>query len=66
MAENTKKGVKIKTQKQNYEVLVYKDRLMWKLSLDPPTTSHNYFNAVLICFDFVLGYYKQIEINPKT
>jgi hypothetical protein len=28
MAENTKKGVKIKTQKQNYEVLVYKDRLM--------------------------------------
>jgi hypothetical protein len=30
MAENTKKkkGVKIKTQKQSYEVLVYKERLM--------------------------------------
>jgi hypothetical protein len=40
MAENTKKGVKIKTQKQSYEVLVYTERLMWKLSLDPPTTSH--------------------------
>jgi hypothetical protein len=29
MAENTKKkGVKIKTQKQSYKILVYKDRLM--------------------------------------
>jgi hypothetical protein len=29
MAENTKKkGVKIKTLKQSYEVLVYKERLM--------------------------------------
>jgi hypothetical protein len=30
MAENThkKKGVKIKTQKQSYEVSVYKERLM--------------------------------------
>jgi hypothetical protein len=29
MAENTKKeGVKIKKQKQSYEVLVYKERLM--------------------------------------
>jgi hypothetical protein len=29
MAENTKKKrVKIKTQKQSYEVLVYKERLM--------------------------------------
>jgi hypothetical protein len=30
MAENTKKkkGVKIKTQKQSYEVLVYKERLI--------------------------------------
>jgi hypothetical protein len=28
MAENTKEGVKIKTQKQSYEVLVYKERLM--------------------------------------
>jgi hypothetical protein len=30
MAENTKKkkGFKIKTQKQSYEVLVYKERLM--------------------------------------
>jgi hypothetical protein len=28
MAENTKKkGVKIKTQKQSYQVLVYKERL---------------------------------------
>jgi hypothetical protein len=36
MAENTKeKEVKIKTQKENYEVLVYKDRLMRNLSLDP-------------------------------
>jgi hypothetical protein len=25
MAENTKKGVRIKTQKQSYEVLVYKE-----------------------------------------
>jgi hypothetical protein len=28
MAENTNKGVKIKTQKQSYEVLVYKEKLM--------------------------------------
>jgi hypothetical protein len=28
MADNIKKGVKIKTQKQSYEVLVYKERLM--------------------------------------
>jgi hypothetical protein len=29
MVENTKKkGVKIKTQKQSYEVLAYKERLM--------------------------------------
>jgi hypothetical protein len=28
MAENTKNGVKIKAQKQSYEVLVYKERLM--------------------------------------
>jgi hypothetical protein len=29
MAENKKKkGIKIKTQKQSYEVLVYKERLM--------------------------------------
>jgi hypothetical protein len=32
MAENTpsspKKGIKIKTQKQSYEVLVYKERLV--------------------------------------
>jgi hypothetical protein len=28
MAENTKKEVKIKTQKRSYEVLVYKKRLM--------------------------------------
>jgi hypothetical protein len=35
MAENTKKKeAKIKTQKQNYEVSVYKERLMRKLSLD--------------------------------
>jgi hypothetical protein len=52
MAENTtKKGVKIKTQKQSYEVLVYKERLMWKLSLDPPTTSHI---VTLMLFLFVL------------
>jgi hypothetical protein len=55
MAENTKKLVKIQTQKQIYEVLVYKGRLMWKLSLDPPTTNHNCFNAVFIYFDLVLG-----------
>jgi hypothetical protein len=35
-----KKEVKIKTQKQSYEDLLYKERLMGKLSLDPPTTSH--------------------------
>jgi hypothetical protein len=28
MAETPKKGVKIKTQKQSYKVLVYKERLM--------------------------------------
>jgi hypothetical protein len=28
MAENNKKGVKIKAQKQSHEVLVYKERLM--------------------------------------
>jgi hypothetical protein len=28
IAENTKKGVKIKTQKQSYDVLAYKERLM--------------------------------------
>jgi hypothetical protein len=28
MAENTKKGIKIKTHKQSYEVLVYKERLI--------------------------------------
>jgi hypothetical protein len=28
MAETPNKGVKIKTQKQSYEVLVYKERLM--------------------------------------
>jgi hypothetical protein len=27
IAENTKKGAKIKTQKQRYEVLVYKEKL---------------------------------------
>jgi hypothetical protein len=46
-----KKGVKIKTQKQSYEVLVYKERLMWKLSLDPPTISHI---IILIMFLFAL------------
>jgi hypothetical protein len=35
-----KKIVKIKKQKQSYEVLVYKDKLMQNLSLDLPTTSH--------------------------
>jgi hypothetical protein len=28
IAENKKKGVKIKTQTQSYEVLIYKERLM--------------------------------------
>jgi hypothetical protein len=53
MAENThtKKLVKITTQKQSYGVLVYKQRLMWKLSLDPPTTSHL---IILMPFLFVL------------
>jgi hypothetical protein len=46
-----KKGVKIKTQKQSYEVLVYKERLMYKLSLDPPTTSHI---IIVMLFLFVL------------
>jgi hypothetical protein len=44
MAENTKgkkKAVKIKTQKQSYEDFgLQRERLMCKLSLDPPTTSH--------------------------
>jgi hypothetical protein len=31
--------------------LVYEGRLMWKLSLDPPTTSHI---IILILFLFVL------------
>jgi hypothetical protein len=50
-AKHTKKGVKIKTQKQSYEVLVYKVRLMLKLSLDPPTISHI---IILMLFLFVL------------
>jgi hypothetical protein len=49
--KHKKKCVKIKTQKQRYEVLVYKERLMWKLSLDPPTTSHI---IILMLFLFVL------------
>jgi hypothetical protein len=42
MAENThkKKRFELKRQKQSHEVLVYKERLMSMLSLDPPTTSH--------------------------
>jgi hypothetical protein len=43
-----KKGVKIKIQKQSYEVLVYKERLM---SLNPPTTSHI---IIVMLFVFVL------------
>jgi hypothetical protein len=42
-----KKGVKIKTQKQSYEVLVCKERLMFKLLIDLPTTSH-----IIICMLF--------------
>jgi hypothetical protein len=49
--KHPKKGVKIKTRKQSYEVLVYKERLIWKLSLDPPTTSHI---IILMLFLFVL------------
>jgi hypothetical protein len=45
-----KGGVKIKTQKQSYEVLVYKKRLMWKLSLDPPTTSHTMILMLFFLF----------------
>jgi hypothetical protein len=48
--QKKKKGVKIKTQKQSYEVLVYKERLKWKLSLDPPTASHI---IILMLFLFV-------------
>jgi hypothetical protein len=46
-----KKGVKIKTQKQSYEVLVYKERLVRKLSLDLPAISHI---IILMLFLFVL------------
>jgi hypothetical protein len=46
-----KKGVKIKSQKQSYEVLVYNERLTWKLSLDPPITSHI---IILMLFLFAL------------
>jgi hypothetical protein len=46
-----KKGVKIKSQKQSNEVLVYKERLMCKLSLDPPTNSHI---IIVMLFLFVL------------
>jgi hypothetical protein len=40
-------------QKQFYEVFVYKDSLMSKLSLDPPTTSH-IINLTLILFVSIL------------
>jgi hypothetical protein len=46
-----KKGLKMKTQKQSYQVLVYKERLMSKLSLDLTTTSHI---IILTLFLFVL------------
>jgi hypothetical protein len=46
-----KKRVKIKTQKQSYEVLVHNEGLMWKLLLDPPTTGHI---IILMPFLFVL------------
>jgi hypothetical protein len=49
--KHLKKGVKIKTQKQSYEVLVYKERLVRKLSLDPPITSPT---IILMLFLFVL------------
>jgi hypothetical protein len=60
IAENEKKKrVKMKTEKQSYEVLVYKDRL--KLSLDPPTTSHI---IILMLFLFaVILYYAAIIKN---
>jgi hypothetical protein len=45
------KGVEMKIQKQSYEVLVYKERLMRKLSLDTPTASHI---IILMLFLFVL------------
>jgi hypothetical protein len=55
IAENAKKkkGVKIETQKQSYEVSVYRERerLMCKLSLDPPTASHT---IIVMLFLFVL------------
>jgi hypothetical protein len=46
--QNKKKEVEIKTQKQSYEVLVYKGT---KLSLDPPTSSNI---IILMLFLFVL------------
>jgi hypothetical protein len=48
-----KKGVKLKIQKRSYEVLVYKERLMRKLSLDPPTSSHIII-LMLFLFVFIL------------
>jgi hypothetical protein len=62
-----KKGVKIKTQKQSCEVSVYKERLMLKLSRDPPTTSHIIILRLLL-FVLILcqaDIIKKIEINFK-
>jgi hypothetical protein len=54
------KAVKIKTQKQSCEVLFYKERLMWKLSLDPPTTSH-----IIILTVLILKYIVKCKIKNK-
>jgi hypothetical protein len=52
IARNTKtKKKRIKTQEQSYEVVVYNESVMRKLSLDPPTTSHI---IILMLFLFVL------------
>jgi hypothetical protein len=56
MAKNTKKrGVKIKTQKLSYEVLVYKETYVKIVTRPARRQSYNYFNAVIIRFDLVLG-----------
>jgi hypothetical protein len=60
MSGNTKKKrVKIKTQKQSYGVLVYKERHVKVVTRPAHHWSYNYFNAVFICFDLVLGCYYQ-------
>jgi hypothetical protein len=57
-----KKGVRIQTRKQSYEVLVYKETYVKVVTISNHHWSYNYFNAVFICFDLVLGCcYKKLK-----